>query len=184
MLRPALVSTLVLGLAIAGCTKGEAPAADTPAKAAAASTTTDSTTPDTATIQPAAMSVREVATPEQSILDLYLQLHQAPELSFKEAKTSSILASELESLGFEVTTGVGQDWVVDKATRDIGEVKPGVGGYGVVGVLRNGNGPTVLIRTDMDALPVPEQTGVPYASTVEAQTWTGVESKVMHAWRP
>ena len=181
MLRPALVSTLALGLALAGCSKSETPAAGTPAKAETASTTTESTASETTSVQPAAMSIREVGTPEQSILDLYLQLHQAPELSFKEAKTSSILASELEALGFEVTTGVGQDWVVDKAMRDIGEVKPGVGGYGVVGVLKNGNGPTVMIRADMDALPVPEQTGVPYASTVEAQTWTGVESKVMHA---
>jgi amidohydrolase len=181
MLRPALVSTLALGLAIAGCSRSEAPATTSPTNTESTSLDTESTASETDTVQPAAMSVREVGTPEQSILDLYLQLHQAPELSFKEAKTSSILASELETLGFEVTTSVGQDWVVDKATRDIGEVKAGVGGYGVVGVLRNGNGPTVLIRTDMDALPVPEQTGVPYASAVEAQTWTGVESKVMHA---
>ncbi|KCZ83050.1 amidohydrolase [Hyphomonas adhaerens MHS-3] len=181
MLRPTLISTLALGLALAGCSKNEAPSAGEPAKGAVTSTEAAATASETAAVQPAAMSVREVGTPDQSILDLYLQLHQAPELSFKEAKTSSILASELESLGFEVTTGVGQDWVVDKATRDIGEVKPGVGGYGVVGVFKNGNGPTVLIRTDMDALPVPEQTGVPYASTVEAQTWTGVDSKVMHA---
>jgi hippurate hydrolase len=181
MLRPVLVSTLALSLALAGCTKSEAPAPGEPAKVANTGTTAEAAAPETAAVQPAAMSVREVGMPEQSILDLYLQLHQEPELSFKEAKTSAILASELETLGFEVTTGVGQQWVTDKAMRDVGEVKPGVGGYGVVGVLRNGNGPTVMIRTDMDALPVPEQTGVPYASKVEAQTWTGVESPVMHA---
>ena len=178
MLRPALVSALALSLALAGCSKEEAAAPGTPTKIA----NTEAAASEAAA-QPAEtlMSVREVGAPEQSIVDLYLQLHQAPELSFKEAKTSAILAQELQSLGFEVTTGIGQDWVVDKAMQDIGEVKPGVGGYGVVGVLRNGEGPTVLIRTDMDALPVPEQTGVPYASTVESQTWTGVDSPVMHA---
>lgn len=182
MLRPVLVSTLALSLALAGCSKSEAPAAGEPAKIASTGAAASSEAGSGETIvQPAGMTVREVASPEQSILDLYLQLHQAPELSFKEGKTSSILASELESLGFEVTTGVGQDWVVDKATRDHGGVRPGVGGYGVVGVLRNGNGPTILIRTDMDALPVPEQTGVSYASTVQSQTWTGVDSPVMHA---
>lgn len=182
MLRPALVSVLALSLAFAGCSKKDASTpgeptriTDTGSKQAAA------VTGDAAVMPASAMSVREVGAPEPSLVEMYLKLHQAPELSFKEARTSAMLAQELQSLGFEVTTGVGQQWVVDKAMKDIGEVKPGVGGYGVVGVLKNGNGPTVLIRTDMDALPVPEQTGVSYASTVQSQTWTGVDSPVMHA---
>ena len=182
MLRPALVSALALSLAVAGCNKGGTSAATEPAKiAATGGASTAEAASSGATVQPAAMSVREVGKPEPSLVELYLKLHQAPELSFKEVKTSAILAQELQSIGFEVTTGVGQAWVTQKAMSDVGEVKPDVGGYGVVGVLRNGDGPTILIRTDMDALPVPEQTGVPYASTVRSQTWTGVDSPVMHA---
>ena len=65
--------------------------------------------------------------------------------------------------------------------RDQGEVRDGVGGYGVVAVMENGEGPTVLIRADMDALPVNERTGVEYASKVTDTSWTGVENGVMHA---
>ena len=183
MLRPALVSALALSLALGGCNKATESAPGEPTRITGTDTSNADGVTGEAAVQPASatVSMRDVGTPEPSLVELYLKLHQAPELSFKEAKTSAILSQELQSLGFEVTTGVGQDWVVEKATKDIGEVKPGVGGYGVVGVLRNGNGPTVLIRTDMDALPVPEQTGVSYASTVESQTWTGVDSPVMHA---
>lgn len=113
--------------------------------------------------------------------DLYLYLHRNPELSFKERKTSAILANEMESLGFEVTRGVGQDWIAAKSTRDQGTIRDTVAGYGVVAVMRNGDGPTVLIRTDMDALPVGEQTHLPYASEVVDETWTGVTNGVMHA---
>ena len=113
--------------------------------------------------------------------DLYLYLHRNPELSFKERKTSAILANEMESLGFEVTRGVGQDWIAAKSTRDQGTIRDTVAGYGVVAVIRNGDGPTVLIRTDMDALPVGEQTHLPYASEVVDETWTGVTNGVMHA---
>lgn len=113
--------------------------------------------------------------------ELYRHLHANPELSLKESETSALLAGELESLGFIVTTGLGEDWVNAKAERDQGEVRDGVGGYGVVGVLENGDGPTVLIRADMDALPVHERTDLPFASTVTDITWTGVESGVMHA---
>src|SRR5215510_8421306 len=70
------------------------------------------------------------------IEQLYIELHQHPELSLHEEKTSATMAARLKKLGFEVTTGVG--------------------GYGVVGLLRNGAGPTLLLRTDMDALPVKE----------------------------
>ena len=115
------------------------------------------------------------------LIDLYQHLHANPELSFKEADSSALLAAELSALGFEVTTGLGDAWVRNKAEKDVGEVLEGVGGYGVVGVLENGDGPTILLRADMDALPVPEQTGKPYASQKTSVTWTGVESPVMHA---
>ncbi len=74
----------------------------------------------------------------------YQDLHQTPELSGQEEKTSAKLAERLRRLGYQVTTGVG--------------------GYGVVALLRNGAGPTLMLRTDMDALPVQESTGLPYAS--------------------
>ena len=101
---------------------------------------------------------------------LYRHLHTNPELSFQEAKSSAMLAAELESLGFEVTTRVGDDWVKAKALRDQGQVRAGVGGYGVVGVYKNGDGPTVLVRTDTDGLPVPEQTGKPAPSRLHLFT--------------
>src|SRR4051812_8470922 len=81
-----------------------------------------------------------------NLVDLYKYFHSHPELSYQEARTSARLATEIRSLGFEVAEKVG--------------------GYGVVGVLKNGPGPTVLVRTDMDALPVVENTGLPYASKV------------------
>lgn len=91
---------------------------------------------------------REVA----SLLDTYKMLHAAPELSTQEVKTSAFLATRLRALGYEVTEEVGR------------YKEPGTTCYGVVAILRNGDGPVVLVRTDMDALPVPEQTGLPYAS--------------------
>lgn len=115
------------------------------------------------------------------LMTVYKGLHSNPELSFKESQSAAYLGAELEALGFEITQGLGDEWVREKAARDQGEVRDGVGGYGVVGVLRNGDGPTVLIRADSDALPVPEQTGLPFASQVVSETWTGVESGVMHA---
>ncbi|WP_433259968.1 amidohydrolase [Actinosynnema sp. CS-041913] len=80
-----------------------------------------------------------------TLADLYRDLHQHPELGFAETRTAAVAARELRAAGFETTEGVG--------------------GTGVVGVLRNGDGPTVLLRADMDALPVAERTGLPYAST-------------------
>lgn len=118
---------------------------------------------------------------DENLVALYKQLHETPELSFKEAQTSALLASELKTLGFMVTEGVGDAWVKDKSMKDHGEVRAGVGGYGVVGVFENGPGPVILIRTDTDALPVPENTGLAFASKVMSETWTGVESNVMHA---
>jgi amidohydrolase len=96
-----------------------------------------------------------------SLTAIYRDLHANPELGFKEVRTSAILAAEARKLGFTVTTGVGKT--------------------GVVAVMKNGPGKTILIRTDMDALPVTEQTGLPYASKVRTTGATGVETGVMHA---
>ena len=92
---------------------------------------------------------------------LYLDLHQSPELSFHEEKTAAKMADRLRRAGFEVTTGVGKT--------------------GVVGVLKNGPGPTVMLRTDLDALPVPEKTGLPFASKVTTKNDAGETVPVMHA---
>jgi amidohydrolase len=112
-----------------------------------------------------AMLDREMA----SLLATYKAIHAAPELSHQEVKTSALVAKELRALGYEVTEHVGK------------YEQPGLVGYGVVGVMRNGTGPTVLVRSDMDALPVEEKTGLPYASTVKAKTDAGQETSVMHA---
>jgi hippurate hydrolase len=92
---------------------------------------------------------------------LYLDLHRNPELSGHEEKTAVKIADHLRQLGYEVTTGFG--------------------GNGVVGVLKNGNGPTVMIRAELDALPVEEKTGLEYASQVKTKNEKGVEVGVMHA---
>ncbi len=93
--------------------------------------------------------------------DLFVHFHRNPELSFLETATAARLAEELRGLGVEVTEGVG--------------------GTGVVGMLRNGAGPLVLVRADMDGLPVAEKTGLPYASTTRQVDITGEEVPVMHA---
>lgn len=95
------------------------------------------------------------------LYNLYVDLHRAPELSYFEANTSRRMADEMRALGFEVTEDVG--------------------GFGVVSVLRNGLGPVVLLRADMDALPIQEQTGLAYASTVTATDDSGQSVPVMHA---
>jgi hippurate hydrolase len=92
---------------------------------------------------------------------LYIDLHKNPELSMKEQRTAARMAEELRKLGYEVTAGVG--------------------GTGVVGVLRNGKGPTVLLRTELDALPVEEKTGLPYASNATGVNPQGQTVPVMHA---
>jgi len=92
---------------------------------------------------------------------LYIDLHKNPELSMKEQRTAARMAEELRRLGYEVTAGVG--------------------GTGVVGVLRNGKGPTVLLRTELDALPVEEKTGLPYASNATGVNPQGQTVPVMHA---
>jgi len=99
----------------------------------------------------------------------YKVLHAAPELSRQEAQTSARLAAELKAAGYEVTEHIGRYFV------------PMYKGYGLVGVLRNGPGPTLLIRADMDALPVAERTGLPYASTKRSKNEADVDVPVMHA---
>ena len=107
-------------------------------------------------------AVGQIIDAELKSLDaLYKQLHSFPELSYEEEKTAARLAKELKTLGFEVTTDVG--------------------GHGIVGILKNGEGPTVLVRTDMDALPIIEKTGVPYASKVLTRDKEGREVGIMHA---
>ncbi len=102
-----------------------------------------------------------VDTEFQSLEKLYKYLHSNPELSLHEEKTSALMAKELKELGFNVTEKVG--------------------GFGVVAVLKNGEGPTILVRTDMDALPVTELTGLPYASKVRVRDKADNEVGVMHA---
>lgn len=98
---------------------------------------------------------------EQRLSQLFVHFHQNPELPNFEFKTAARLAAELRALGYEVTERVG--------------------GTGVVAVLRNGPGPTVLFRADMDGLPIREDSGLSYASTVTQQDADGVERPVMHA---
>jgi len=101
-------------------------------------------------------------------LETYKHFHENPELSMQEKETSAIVAGELKKLGYEVTDHFGQ------------YPNPNDVSYGVVGVLKNGPGPVVYVRTDMDALPVTENTGLPYASTVKVKRGAG-EVGVMHA---
>lgn len=122
-----------------------------------------------------------VAADYAYVYELYKHFHQNPELSFKEGESAARMAAELEGLGFDVTTGVGDDWVRKKAKADAGEVLDGVGGHGIVAVLENGDGPTLMLRADMDALPLQERTGLAYASKVVAVDYLGQEAPVMHA---
>src|SRR5438309_3173937 len=104
-----------------------------------------------------------------SLLTIYKDFHTHPELSAHEERSSAIVAKELKAAGCEVTEHVGK------------YDKPGVTCFGVVGVMKNGVGPTVLVRSDLDALPVHEETGLPYASTVTTKNDEGKEVPVMHA---
>ncbi len=96
-----------------------------------------------------------------SLEAFYKDLHTHPELSLMEVRSAAHVADELRKAGFDVTTNVG--------------------GTGVVGILKNGPGPTVMVRTDLDALPVTERTGRPYASTVRTRDRAGNEVGAMHA---
>ena len=115
------------------------------------------------------------------VLELYKHFHENPELSLMEKETSERYAKELKSLGFDVTENVGDDWVRAKVKKDVGEVMSGVGGYGVVAVLENGDGPTVMLRADIDALPLLEKTGLPYESKAVGKDHKGNEAPMMHA---
>jgi len=104
-----------------------------------------------------------------SLVSTYKTLHAAPELSHHEDKTSALLAGLLRGFGYEVTEHVGK------------YPNPAWQGHGIVAVMKNGSGPTVLVRADMDALPVEEQTGLQYASHVRTKNDAGVDVGVMHA---
>lgn len=104
---------------------------------------------------------KEVADDYGYLETLFLDFHKNPELSFRETRTSAKIADELKGLGFDVTTGVG--------------------GTGVVAMMKNGDGPLVMVRADMDGLPVKENTGLEYQSTVTQTDMNGVEMPVMHA---
>ncbi len=96
-----------------------------------------------------------------SLTATYVFIHQNPEVSFQEQETAALIAQLFRDAGYQVTTGVG--------------------GHGVVGLLRNGDGPTVMLRCDLDALPVTEQTQLPFASTKQIELSSGATAGVMHA---
>ncbi len=104
-----------------------------------------------------------------SLLAIYKDVHQHPELSGQEKNTSEKVARELKAVGCEVTDHLGK------------YNEPGPVGYGVVGVMKNGDGPVVLVRTDMDALPIEEETGLPYASKAMGKNRAGADVRIMHA---
>jgi hippurate hydrolase len=104
-----------------------------------------------------------------SLLGIYKDVHSHPELSGQEERTAGLVAKELRAAGCQVTEHLGK--------YENSKLKA----YGVVGVMKNGDGPTVLVRTDMDALPVQEETGLPYASTAVTKNEKGDEVHVMHA---
>jgi amidohydrolase len=106
-------------------------------------------------------STSEVDAIYPDVETLYMDLHRNPELAFQETQTAAKLAARVRTLGFDVTTGVGRT--------------------GIVAVLRNGPGPTVMLRTELDALPVAEKTGLPFASQVVVTNSSGQATPVMHA---
>src|SRR6266545_6222973 len=115
-------------------------------------------------------SVEKAAVSElPSLLSIYKDIHAHPELSTREEKTSALIAKELRAVGCEVTENFGR------------YDNPNLKCYGVIGIMKNGGGPTVLVRTDMDALPVEEDTGLPYASKVTTKSDDGRDVHVMHA---
>lgn len=107
------------------------------------------------------MVAPELAALEPELEALYRDLHQHPELAFHEVRTAETLATRIKALGYEVTTGVGQT--------------------GIVAILRNGPGPVVMLRTELDALPVEEKTGLPFASKATTRDGAGATVPVAHA---
>ena len=102
------------------------------------------------------------------LLEIYKDIHAHPELSRQESRTSALLATELRNAGYAVT-------------EHVGKYPDGSQAYGVVAVMENGPGPRLLIRADMDALPIVEETGLSYASHVRVTSASGQEVGVMHA---
>ena len=103
-----------------------------------------------------------------ALLAIYRDLHAHPELSHHEERTSALLAGELRKAGYTVT-------------EHLGKYSDGSPAFGIVGVMKNGSGPTVLVRTELDALPVEEKTGAPFASQVRGKNAAGQDVGVMHA---
>jgi amidohydrolase len=152
---------------LAGGAAGAADPADTAGPAAAAALAEEAA-PDAASAAPAtapaagdAALVAWAAAEVPALVELYRHFHAHPELSLQERETAARVASEWEAAGFTVTRSVG--------------------GHGVVGLLENGAGPTLMLRTDLDALPVVERTGLAYASQVRVPDRSGNEVGVMHA---
>ncbi len=108
-----------------------------------------------------AMLNSEVAADEARLIDIFKKLHANPELSMQETETAALVAKELKANGYQVQTGINKT--------------------GVVGIMKNGPGPVILYRQDMDALPVKEETGLPYASTKTGTTLDGIKSSITHA---
>ncbi len=106
-------------------------------------------------------SAEQVKAIYPEIETLYIDLHRNPELAFQEQQTATKLAARMKALGYELTTGIG--------------------GTGIVALLKNGQGPTIMLRTELDALPVQEKTGLPFASTVVVKGASGDSVPVMHA---
>src|ERR1700681_2648841 len=102
-----------------------------------------------------------------ALITIYKDLHAHPELSTHEERSAGIVAKELKAAGYEVTERVGK------------YENPNAQCFGIIGVMKNGNGPVVGIRTDLDALPVKEETGAPYASTVTTKNDAGEDVSVM-----
>jgi len=115
----------------------------------------------TSSATPAATLAEAIGADLPELMRLYRELHATPELSMQEVRTPARLAPEMRKLGFQVTEKVGQT--------------------GAVAVMRNGPGPVLMIRADMDALPIKEQTGLPFASKVVGKLRDGTETPVMHA---
>src|SRR5688572_28369318 len=113
---------------------------------------------DVGAMKPQVETAVQAAYPDRE--SLFKALHSAPELAFEEVKTAARLAKEMRALGFEVTEKVGKT--------------------GIVAIYRNGPGPTVMVRTDMDALPMEEKSGLPFASKVKA-VWKGEPTFVPHS---
>jgi hippurate hydrolase len=114
-----------------------------------------------ASAQPSALAGAVKADWDKDLRALFVDFHRNPELSYVEKRTARIMAQQLRATGATVTEGIG--------------------GTGVVGVMKNGVGPVVLVRADMDGLPVREESGLPYASTARQTGVDGVEAPVMHA---